>query len=122
MRKSRRNWLKKVCPAFSRPDLGVEVWRNSEDGCLFAAQDELISVRILELREGAPGLDGRGLHELDAPTLQLLIGLLHVIARERTVDEGTDSVFVPFGREKHNACFCTRDLELDPTLFAHGLV
>src|SRR5262249_28441437 len=64
----------------------------------------------------------RGL-ELDAAGLELLVGLPHVVARERSVEERADAVLVAVGREEHDAGFPTRDLELDPALSrAHRLV
>src|SRR5262249_50482939 len=77
---------------------------------------------ILENREGAPRLLLRRLDELDPLRLQLLVGLLHVVARERPVEERADALFVPIGGEEDDAGLRRADAELDPALLAHRLV
>jgi hypothetical protein len=66
---------------------------------LLGAEDELVSVDVLEDCGGAPGFDFGGLHELDASRFELLVGLRDVVAGLRA-----------------------RNAELDPALLVIGLV
>src|SRR3569833_3104133 len=79
-------------------------------------QDEHVAVRILELRERAPGLPARPFDDLDALLLQLPHRGLDVVARERAVEEGADAILVARRREAHEAGRRVRDAQLDPAL------
>src|SRR5712692_1916425 len=89
---------------------------------LFRAENEGVALGVLELGEGAPRLFLRFLREFYAATLELFVGLVEVVAGEGAVEERADAALLSFRSEEHDEGFRARNLQLDPSLLAHGLV
>jgi hypothetical protein len=86
-------------------------------------QHEGIPIRIAELGERAPRLHGRRFDEVDAARAELAVGRFDVVACERAIEEGADTVFMAIRREQHDAGARHRHAQLDPALArAHRLV
>ena len=82
----------------------------------------MIAVRVLEDRELTPGLLFRPFDKFHPALFELAVGSLHIVARERAVEERTNSIFVPLGRKQNDARRGVGDPHFDPALLVVELL